>query len=382
VNTGNERRVFVLVTVCVGDGIGIVLMLMVLVTNKDMYFRGTKNRSLKWIIFGTMLACACDITAFAIDGIPGKMITILSYAVNSWLFIAVALVSYFWVGLLCECIGVNISKRSRRWVTAIDIVGLVILVINFFDPIIFTIKDNVYQRGTFYWLYVAIGVFNMVYGLVLYRNTRRKGGLLVSFSVSAFVVPMIIGTTVQSLFYGVSVTWVGVAVAVSGMVSSMKNELIYIDQLTGIYNRYYLEKIKNTVSERGNSKMTGIMADLNRFKLINDKYGHKVGDEALIKAADIFVKAAGTNGKVIRYAGDEFVIILNLTDSENVSRIIDKIREGFESFNAANPDGYQLSAAIGYETFNFKEQSVDEFMNTIDAKMYENKRKSRMEQTK
>ncbi len=364
-------------TVFVGDFVGIATMLITLITNRDLYFKGNKNRKLFWMIIVTITASASDILAFVVDeiGSTHPFFVTANYILNTWLYLAVIVVSYLWMFLLCECIGVTISRGAMVAITVVDIIGAAILLLNCFFPIIFSIENGVYQRKDLYWLYVAIGGFNMIHGMSLYYRTERKGGVLVSFSLGAFFVPLIVGVTAQSIFYGVSVIWVGVSIAISGMVSSMKNELILIDQLTGIYNRYYLEKIKQSTSRKSDLELTGIMIDLNKFKDINDKFGHKVGDEALVHTANILVKAVGTKGKVIRYAGDEFVVILFLNDQEKVNEVINKINGGFEDFNGLNMAKYKLSAAMGCYTVNFNKQSIDGFINTIDAKMYENKSK-------
>ncbi len=361
------------VTVCVSNSIGIVLMLMVLIVNKSLYLRGSRLKNLVYMIASTILACACDMAAFALDGKEGVLYTVLIYIVNSWLFLAVIVVSFCWARLLAECIGVKMSKIFRTVIAVVYSFGLLMLVLNIFEPIVFSAPGNVYQRERFYWIYVAIGGFNMLYGLILYYRTKAKGGLLVEFPTAIFVLPMVAGITVQSLFYGVSVIWVSISVSIVGMISSMKNELIYIDQLTGIYNRYYLEKIRAAMLRDSSLQYTGIMIDLNDFKGINDTYGHKFGDKALVDTAAIISKAVGSYGSVIRYAGDEFVVVLTVYDPHTINTLLDRITSGFVEFNQQTSEPYKLSASLGYHIFTQKGQEIDEFINIIDAKMYENK---------
>ena len=117
-----------------------------------------------------------------------------------------------------------------------------------------------------------------------------------------------------------------------------------------------------------------MMIDMNGFKGINDNFGHSEGDDALVSMADVLNETIGARGTVIRYAGDEFVVVLN-TDRENECdecRI--QIKENLNKFNSKNKKKYKLSASIGLGIFNMRKNSVDEIMEIIDARMYEDKK--------
>ena len=150
--------------------------------------------------------------------------------------------------------------------------------------------------------------------------------------------------------------------------------MIYHDQLTGLFNRSYLLYLleKNAATPKFN--ITGVMIDLNGFKHINDEFGHAVGDDALVMSARILQSAVGNAGCVIRYAGDEFIILLNTQNREDVENCIAKIRDSFDKFNNAGVKPYSLFVSIGRHKFDMKNESVDTFINVIDARMYEDKK--------
>ena len=108
-------------------------------------------------------------------------------------------------------------------------------------------------------------------------------------------------------------------------------------------------------------------------KSINDRFGHLVGDEALVISSSILREAVGSLGTVIRYAGDEFVVILNTIDEILVTQKIDTIRNSFNAFNEKHTKPYELSVSIGYSKTNLKENTIGEIMNEIDQKMYADK---------
>ena len=93
--------------------------------------------------------------------------------------------------------------------------------------------------------------------------------------------------------------------------TALKNEIIFTDCLTGLYNREYLEFLHKRACNKKDCWVSGIMIDLNGFKQINDNYGHAEGDLALCIVADLLLKSFSEYGVVTRYAGDEFVIMLN-----------------------------------------------------------------------
>ena len=165
-----------------------------------------------------------------------------------------------------------------------------------------------------------------------------------------------------------------IAVSIAGVLASLQNEMIYHDQLTGLFNRYYLHYLLKKYVDRPKLNITGFMIDLNGFKHINDELGHAVGDDALYMSARILKSAVNNEGSVVRYAGDEFVILLNTQDDAVIEKCIAKIRDGFDKFNKNESKPYKLFVSIGFHKFDMKTESVDTFINIIDARMYEDKK--------
>lgn len=115
------------------------------------------------------------------------------------------------------------------------------------------------------------------------------------------------------------------------------------------------------------------MVDLNGFKQVNDNYGHSEGDVALIIAVDVLRKSFSEYGVVTRYAGDEFVVMLNTVDESLVQVLIKNAKKNFEEENRTNDKPYLLSASMGYATTDLKVETIYNFMNRIDHQMYQDK---------
>ena len=109
------------------------------------------------------------------------------------------------------------------------------------------------------------------------------------------------------------------------------NENIFIDKLTRLFNRYYLDRVLGDLKSK--KKIAVMMMDMNDFKRINDDLGHSQGDDALFTMAEILRETVGSLGTAVRYAGDEFVVVLN-TDSESVAESCqNRIKENLANFN-------------------------------------------------
>ena len=141
----------------------------------------------------------------------------------------------------------------------------------------------------------------------------------------------------------------------------------YYDQLTGLYNRrFYEEELKRLDTDR-NLPMTVVMGDINGLKLINDSFGHAMGDELLKKVAEVIKKGCRVDDIIARLGGDEFVILLPKTDDIETERIIKRINELLSNEKVFNID---ISISFGFETKNSKLQPIQEILKKAEDNMY------------
>ena len=115
-----------------------------------------------------------------------------------------------------------------------------------------------------------------------------------------------------------------------------------------------------------------MMLDMNGFKSINDLYSHEEGDKAL-KAVSKILKKVISNGTIVRFAGDEFVIIVKTNSEEELNSYKKEILKSFDEFNKTSGKPYVLSAAIGTAIYDFSKVDVSDFLNNIDNLMYKDK---------
>lgn len=154
------------------------------------------------------------------------------------------------------------------------------------------------------------------------------------------------------------------------------------DQLTGVYNRRYLFSRLEEVQYHANQSkkpFSLLMIDINHFKLINDTYGHSVGDEILINLGIILRKCCRKNDLPTRFGGDEFILILPDTTLGEAELVANRIREAFSKI-AYEYARENLSLGIGITESGG--QSIDDIIQQVDDHLYKDKQKMKAEMKK
>jgi len=159
--------------------------------------------------------------------------------------------------------------------------------------------------------------------------------------------------------------------------NELKEQAIH-DSLTGLHNRYYLNQVLGREvkrSKRYNHCMAFLMIDVNRFKEINDRYGHQAGDEILKEVASSLREAVRETDIVIRYGGDEFLVILLETDGES-GVVKQRIAKNIALCNKKDERlAFPVTLSIGSAYWDPKDHtSVEEILNEADRRMYEDKK--------
>ena len=154
-------------------------------------------------------------------------------------------------------------------------------------------------------------------------------------------------------------------------------KLSILDDLTNLYNRrgfFTLGEQQWRLAKRTNKMMTLLFADLDDMKLINDRLGHTVGDQALRETAQVLKKTFRESDIIARIGGDEFVV-LTLHDSvSDNKKLINRLQQNLEKLNKAKAQQYSLSLSLGVVNSTPKEPvSLLELVSLADQQMYQQK---------
>lgn len=150
------------------------------------------------------------------------------------------------------------------------------------------------------------------------------------------------------------------------------------DELTGLYNRRgflaFCKQHLRTI-RRTNKGIVMVYADLDGLKGINDSFGHKEGDRALVKAAELLKETFRSSDVLGRLGGDEFTILAAVDPDGGREKLLERLREKFDNYNALRLSPYDLSISVGVVQLDPEaSDSMEDLIAAADAAMYENKR--------
>lgn len=149
--------------------------------------------------------------------------------------------------------------------------------------------------------------------------------------------------------------------------------LAYYDSLTGLGNRRRLEERAAWIQRDPDARSAVVYIDLDRFKRVNDSYGHKVGDALLIAVAKRLRESLRENDMVVRLGGDEFAVLLSHDDEALVDATCYRLTAALE--RPFNIDGHplEIGASLGYARYPHDGHDLDTLLNRADKAMYQDK---------
>lgn len=162
--------------------------------------------------------------------------------------------------------------------------------------------------------------------------------------------------------------------------STIQNELVrlqsFTDPLTEVYNRRSLGDMAGRFishARRLQTSLTFILIDVDRFKQVNTKFGHLTGDFVLAEVATLLRSSVRGSDAVVRYGGDEFLIILADTGALGARRVVERIRKYLLDWNTSEHlEDFQLSLSIGVSEWS-DGRTLDEMLDAADQDMYAEK---------
>ena len=153
------------------------------------------------------------------------------------------------------------------------------------------------------------------------------------------------------------------------------------DPLTNLYNRKYLEKYIDTTLYDGPLKGIScgvMMVDIDFFKLINDNYGHDIGDIAIKTIANTLMDTTSSKDVVIRFGGEEFIVIIVDCDEERMMKVAEEIRIAFSQQKIqANSEEFSKTVSIGCALFPNTNKGFWKYVKQSDIALYEAKQTGR-----
>ena len=313
--------------------------------------------------------------------------------VPHWLIVASTYVNFLvlpaigvaWQEFVCTVLAGEARKDIRMLsysVYAFAIIGVLALAINPFTGVIFSFDvAGIYHRGPLYFVPAASAGLCILVSEGLLLSRLRVLGPNTMFTLLTFPIPPIIGAVIAAFVYGIPWMPLGISLSMLLLFASMFSSGMNTDYLTRVINRRRIEELLEERIEgaRSGKPFAGLMVDIDNFKEINDTLGHVVGDVALAETAQLLQQSLRGVDVVGRYGGDEFFALLDVSNEDELERVVARIRDN-EIRLGSEERTFPLRLSKGYAMFDpvlFPDSQS--FESCLDALMYANKEAHRLE---
>ena len=357
----------------------IIILLVIFDKFKDESLNNSSDKYYEKTLLATISFSLFALISGIFNGTSYNFSRIILIISHSLYYLSESLIGYFYTNYILKRI--NSQEKKYKFILYIPLIlSIFFLIINFNKKILFTISiDNLYSPSKYLYLYNFV---NILYVLIIitylisyyFYNKNSKNEIK---SLILFTLLPVVSAGIQNYNYGIILGQVGFTLSeLLIYFNNQKKEANY-DELTGVYNRRAFKKRANKIYY-SNKSMFLMLMDVDDFKIINDKYGHLEGDKALIQIAYILNSAINNNHKnysLARYGGDEFVIVGNIQNKDEVAQLINQIEEEEKKYNKETNNKYNIELSIGYAIQNDNHTSVEDLIKEADNLMYAKKRK-------
>lgn len=331
----------------------------------------------------------CLVVLKVLNVVQGPVVRPLKYIINILFTFSAANLGYIWFWFFVLSYGGESFYSSKtHYITAVPALILVIAaMISPLNGCLFALDaNNMYVHGPLYVLnflgsysYMLITTLWTVY-LIAKSKSRLEAKR--NMQILLYGLYPILTGIIQAINGNIHIECYGITLTMISVYLTLQEEKITVDALTQLNNRYRLEsylqnKTKQYQEVTVNSKsLFYIMLDINKFKIINDKFGHLEGDHALKCVSQVLSRMANTHQYFLaRYGGDEFSIIVERYSINEVKELCAEIKENVKAANT-NPY-YELTVSAGCSQYQGSKMSVYEWIEEADKNLYKDKNESK-----
>ena len=353
------------------------------------FLTDTYQRKLFFYVLGSSLLCIT--TSFAnylLTGIPGMAIYYSLYCINS-LFLIGQNFAYYTLVIFIDYFIYNNATRSRvltKIVIGFLSIYIIAVLFNLYFRFFFYISDdNIYSHGPLYYFRLGISYFPIpvVIADVIIGSKQIK--IAQKYSLVFFGILTGTGAVLDIISQGGNILWICFSAALLYIYFFIVQSDSKQDALTGLENRTsFNEFIRNMMKQSVKQSYLFVIIDMDRFKEINDTFGHQEGDNALKDMAQIIRDSIRHTDFAARYGGDEFIIAAKTEKDDG--RIITRIESAVKHHNehAGRPYTLRMSYGQGYYSTH-SGIDVNDFIAHVDGLMFAHKEQRkeqwRLEQT-
>lgn len=321
-----------------------------------------------------------DTGMWLMDGRPGRLLHTI-YLVDTTFFFLL----HPFPGLLWSCYAdyqmVQETNHLRRIILPLLVPAAILIILVLLTPhygYVFSISaGNIYQRGPLFFLVAILSFSYLFYTFIAIILRKKELPRDEYYSLLFFALPPLLGGIIQSLYYGISLLWISMTFSLLVIYVNILSKQLSVDHLTGLYNRRQLDHYLTGLcgNLESGQLLAGIMIDLNAFKEINDCHGHAAGDHMLEATGRILKSSLRKDDFIARYGGDEFTVIMTISEKPQLLQAVERIKAGIDSYNRQPDTAIPLSFSMGFDIFDPATMpTIEHFIRHIDRLMYEDKK--------
>jgi len=240
----------------------------------------------------------------------------------------------------------------------------------------------IYTLG--YIVFFVVAINDILYSMLLIKTGYYLSmGLFVLILSQAAVLAMRLHRALRTEAY-LKLNMEQLVISRTQELESEKNKfenLSKVDSLTHLFNKGYLMETLQIELEgykRYNGALSILMIDLDLFKIVNDTYGHMIGDEVLKKVSEVLIEHSRRSDIVGRFGGEEFLIILRFTSLEDAIRHAEQLRKQVEAIEFTFPaGGFGITASFGVATVHDGILDEKQLIHEADEALYQAKENGR-----
>lgn len=363
----------------------LLLGILSILTGKKNFLPAQRVAFRRLIILA-LLICISDMGAWMCQGKNFPVARGLTIVFNMIYFFSVTATCYAWLSYVNICLEktAELKNRTARVLEAAPMWAMtLVMLLTPFTGFLFRINDQaMYERGPgiivhwiVSWMYLMLATCKTLYAM---KHTSSRLERETIRPMLWFIIMPAVAAIAQMVAYGMTTLQCGITLSILMIAFSMIRDQVSNDALTGLNNRrafnnFMEEKLQRSVRR----SYTIFFVDIDKFKSINDTYGHSTGDIALQRVATVLKKTCGSCNVPLflcRYGGDEFVLTGTELKPEETAWVLDNILENLRELNETLPEEMRLTLSIGTaEGVCDTEPELEALLVKADNNMYADK---------
>lgn len=362
-----------------------VTILAILLLNNRIY--GTQRETQVWFnraIIAFMLYFVSDIGwAAVLSGqLPRTRLLIILFNLSNYILLSLMAIQWFMYMAASEKMSFRKDRKKQLLCYLPMCVSALVIVIAYITAPLYWISERNELNGLYYPMMIVVPILYLLTAFLLSvinaRKAQSRDEKKMDWMIGIFPLGVMVAGLIQMFSLNAPIFCFGCTVMLLFFYIQHMQTMISVDPLTRLNNRGQINRYMDQLHYRENVRVYLMMIDIDRFKEINDTYGHAEGDQALILVAETLKEACEhfkASAFLGRYGGDEFTIILQYSpENDTPEQAVQAIHSALDKKRGKKQLPYPLEVSIGYAALRDANDTMQDCMIRADEKLYIDKR--------